>query len=156
MPLFKRNGRILLIVIMILILAIGALYKVVVVNRADFLKHKPIELKIKVANREKFGVNIINERDILKEYDTGTVVGEIRRVEAIPATRNVTSIDGEIRIAEIPDRFDLFIEIEGEAIFTDNSIVSGDRELRIGSNIVLKTKSYALDGIILELNSKEE
>lgn len=164
MPLFDEKGRIfgkfnildLFIIIMILILAAGGFYKISRVNPTDNIRPKPVELKIIVINREKIGVDMIKVGDILKEYDTGTVLGEIKEVEVHPASTEVITTEGEIKIAEIPDRYDLIITIDGEAIVTENSIISGKSELRIGSKLVLRTKTYALDSIILEVNQKEE
>lgn len=141
---------------MVLILSIGGFYKISRANPTDMIRPKPIELKIIVMNREKIGVDVIKEGDILKEYDTGTILGQIKKVEVYPASTEVVTTEGEIKAAEIPDRYDLIITIDGEAIVTDNSIISGKSELRIGNKLVLRTKTYALDSIILEVNVKEE
>ncbi|GFN34313.1 DUF4330 domain-containing protein [Tepidimicrobium xylanilyticum] len=164
MPLLDKKGRIfgkfnildLFIILMVLILSIGGFYKISRANPADMIRPKPIELKIIVMNREKIGVDVIKEGDILKEYDTGTILGQIKKVEVYPASTEVVTTEGEIKAAEIPDRYDLIITIDGEAIVTDNSIISGKSELRIGNKLVLRTKTYALDSIILEVNVKEE
>jgi len=68
----------------------------------------------------------------------------------------VVTTDGEIKIAEIPDRYDLLITIDAKAMITENAIMSGNKELRIGNKLVLRTKTYALDSIVLEVNPKEE
>lgn len=164
MPLINKNGKIfgkfnildLFIIVMIIVLGIGGFYKIRKTNPTDIIIPKPVELKISVIEREKFGIDMMEEGDILKEYDTGTVLGEIKKIEVNPATAEVTNADGEIKIAEIPDRYDLLITIDGKAIITENSIISGKSELRIGSKLVLRTKTYALDSIILEVNPKEE
>ena len=59
------------------------------------------------------------------------------------------------KIAEIPDRYDLIITIDGKPA-TENSIISGKSELRVGSKLVLRTQTYALSSTILEINLKEE
>ena len=154
----KFNILDLFIIVMIIVLGVGGFYKVRKVNLTDvdIIKPKPVELKIIVMEREKLGVDMIKEGDILKEYDTGIVLGEIKNIEVNPASTEVATIDGEIKIAEIPDRYDLLITVDAKAMITENSIMSGNKELRIGNKLVLRTKTYALDSIVLAVNKKEE
>ena len=164
MPLFNKKGRILarlnildlFIIAMILILSAGGFYRISRANPVNTLRPKPIELKIIVYNREKIIVDMVKEGDLLKDYDTGTVLGGIRTVEVKPATTEVVTTEGEIKLAEIPDRYDLIITIDGEAMVNENSIVCGNSELRIGGNLTLRTRTYALNSVILELNIKED
>ena len=164
MSLMDNKGRIfgrfnildLFIIAIIIVLGVGRFYKVKKVNPTNVIKPKPVELKIIVMEREKFGVDMIKKGDILKEYDTGIVLGEIKDIEVNPASTEVVTTDGEIKIAEIPDRYDLLITIDAKAMITENAIMSGNKELRIGNKLVLRTKTYALDSIVLEVNPKEE
>jgi hypothetical protein len=164
MSLMDNKGRIfgrfnildLFIIAIIIVLGVGGFYKVKKVNPTNVIKPKPVELKIIVMEREKFGVDMIKKGDILKEYDTGIVLGEIKDIEVNPASTEVVTTDGEIKIAEIPDRYDLLITIDAKAMITENAIMSGNKELRIGNKLVLRTKTYALDSIVLEVNPKEE
>jgi len=164
MSLMDNKGRVfgrfnildLFIIAIIIVLGVGGFYKVKKVNPTNVIKPKPVELKIIVMEREKFGVDMIKKGDILKEYDTGIVLGEIKDIEVNPASAEVVTTDGEIKIAEIPDRYDLLITIDAKAMITENAIMSGNKELRIGNKLVLRTKTYALDSIVLEVNPKEE
>ena len=164
MSLMDDKGRIfgkfnildLFIIAMIIVLGVGGFYKVKKVNPTNIIKPKPIDLKIIVMEREKFSADMIKEGDILKEYDTGIVLGEITDIEVNPAAAEVATIDGEIKMAEIPDRYDLIITVDAKAMITENAIMSGNKELRIGNKLVLRTKTYALDSIVLEVNPKEE
>ncbi len=154
--LFRFNILDLFIIAVILILCAGGIYRISRANPADTIKPKPIELKIIVYNREKVTVNEVKKGDILKEYDTGTVLGEIKKVEVKPATTEVITTEGEIKIAEIPDRYDLIITIDGEVMVNENSIVCGNSELRIGNDLSLRTKIYALNSTVLEMNIHDE
>lgn len=164
MSLMDNKGRIfgrfnildLFIIAIIIVLGVGGFYKVKKVNPTNVIKPKPVELKIIVMEREKFGVDMIKKGDILKEYDTGIVLGEIKDIEVNPASAEVVTTDGEIKVAEIPDRYDLLITIDAKAMITENAIMSGNKELRIGNKLVLRTKTYALDSIVLEVNPEEE
>ena len=88
------------IIAVILVLSAGGIYRVSRANLYDVIRPKPIELKVKVYNREKNTVDVIKKGDILKEFDTGTVLGEIKDVEVKPATTEVITTEGEIKIAE--------------------------------------------------------
>lgn len=164
MPMFNKKGRLfkrinildLLLIVIIIGLIIGGFTKLSKLNREGVIASKPIHLKIKVTNREAFLFDFIKDKDIVKEFDTGTVLGEIRRIEVIPARRNVVTSDGQIKHAQIPERFDLLIEIHGEAIVTHESIISGNSHLKIGGKLLLRTKTYALDSTILDLTIIEE
>lgn len=153
---WKFNILDLFIIFMVILLGIGGVYKIKKSNISDAISPKPIELKIMVKEREQFGIDLINRGDILKEYDTGIILGEIKEIEIKPAVYEVVTSDGEVKLAEVPDRYDLFISIDGEALITNNSIISGKSELRIGNKLVLKSKWYALDSIILEIDTKKD
>jgi hypothetical protein len=164
MPIFNEKGKVfarynildLLIIAVILVLSLGGIYRISRANPTYSIKPKPIELKIIVYNREKNIVNMVKDGDILKEYDTGTVLGEIKKVEVKPATTEVITTEGEIKIAEIPDRYDLIITIDGEVMVNENSIVCGNSELRIGNDLSLRTKIYALNSTVLEIKIHDE
>lgn len=153
---WKFNILDLFIILMVILLGVGGIYKMKKMNISDLASPKPIELKIRVKGREQIGIDFIKKGDILREYDTGIVLGKIKEIEVKPAVDEVVTIEGEVKLAEIPERFDLYIDIDGEALITDNSIISGKSELRIGNKLVLKEKWYALDSIILEIDMKKD
>lgn len=144
------------IILVIVVLVISGFYKVKYVNTSNSIEPKPVHIRIFVAEREDSSLDKIKVGDVLKEYDTGIILGTIRNIDVKPSTREVETIDGEIKLAEVPDLYDYYIDIDGEAIVTENSIMSGNKELRVGSKLVLRTKIYALNSIILEIEEKQE
>lgn len=143
------------IVLMVLVLGLAGFYKLKSNNTAEFIKPKPVDIRVIVREREETSLDKIKAGDILKEYDTGIVLGEIRSVDIEPAIVEVETTDGEIKLAEIPERYDYYINIDATAVVNENSIVSGNKELRIGNKLVLRTKTYALESYILEIGQRE-
>jgi len=143
------------IILMILVLGLAGFYKLKANNVATFIKPKPVDIRVIVRAREQTSLDEIKVGDILKEYDTGIVLGEIKSIDIKPAVIEVETVDGEIKLAEIPERYDFYIDIDASATINENSIVSGNKELRIGNKLVLRTKTYALESYILEINERE-
>lgn len=151
----KLNILDLGIILMILALGLAGFYKLKADNVATFIKPKPVDIKVIVRAREETSLNEIKVGDILKEYDTGIVLGEIKSIDIKPAKIEVKTADGQVKLAEIPERYDFYIDINGSATINENAIVSGNKELRIGNKLVLRTKTYALESYILEINERE-
>lgn len=143
------------IIIMILALGLASFYKFKTNNTAALIKTKPVDIRVIVREREEISLGKIKVGDILKEYDSGIILGEIKSIDIKPATVEVKTADGEIKLAEIPERYDYYINIAANATITENAIVSGNKELRIGSKLVLRTQTYALASYILEINERE-
>ncbi len=151
----KANILDLIIVFMIVVLGAAGFYKLKTVNPTSFIKPKPVDIRVIVREREEISLDKIKVGDILKEYDTGIVLGKIKNIDARPATIEVQTTSGEIKLAEIPERYDLYIDIAGNAVVNENAIISGNKELRIGNKLVLRTQLYALESYILEIDQKE-
>lgn len=143
------------IIIMILALGLASFYKFKTNNTATLIKTKPVDIRIIVREREEISLDKIKVGDILKEYDSGIILGEIKSIDIKPATVEVETADGEIKLAEIPERYDYYINIAANATINENAIVSGNKELRIGNKLVLRTQTYALASYILEINERE-
>ncbi|WIV13461.1 DUF4330 domain-containing protein [Proteiniborus sp. MB09-C3] len=151
----KVNILDLSIILMVLVLGLAGFYKLKTNNKATFIKPKPVDIKVIVRAREETSIDKIKVGDILKEYDTGIVLGEIKSIDIQPATLEVNTTDGQVKLAEIPERYDYYINIDANAIVNENAIVSGNKELRIGNKLVLRTKTYALESYILEIGQRE-
>lgn len=143
------------IVLMIIVLGLAGFYKLKSVNTTAFIKPQPVDIKVIVREREETSIDKIKVGDILKEYDTGIILGEIKSIDIKPAIIEVETVDGEVKLAEIPERYDYYINIDANAIVNENAIVSGNKELRIGNKLVLRTKTYALESYILEIGKRE-
>lgn len=150
----KINILDIIILTIIIALTFGGIYKIMYVNTNTSMESKSIKVKLLVKEREKISLDKIKVEDVLKEYDTGFVFGKISDVKVEPATKEIETINGEIKRAEIPEKYDLYITTEANAMITENAIVSGNKELRVGNTIVFRTKLYALKSIILEIHQE--
>lgn len=147
----KINILDFVIIIVILTLVIASANKILNINTDTSLDTKSIKVKLLVREREEFSLENIKVGDIIKEYDTGFIFGEISDIEVVPATKEVKTVNGEVNRAVIPERYDMFIIVDANAVVTENAIVSGNKELRIGNQLVFRTRLYALKSIILEI-----
>jgi len=139
------------IVLLILIFLAGGMYKLSNREVREQATKKSIQVRLLVREREALSLDKINVGDVIKEFDTGIVFGEIINIDVRPAIKEVKTADGEVKLAEVPDRYDLYIDVDASAIVSSNSIMSGNKELRVGSRLILKTKLYALNSNILEI-----
>ncbi|KNF09177.1 hypothetical protein CLPU_4c02230 [Gottschalkia purinilytica] len=163
MPIIDKKGKLfgkvnildLFIVLLIVVLGVGALYKVKGVKQNTSLGTKELNVRLYVKEREKFSLDKIKVGDVVKEYDTGIVFGKIKNIEVKPAIKEVKTGKGEIKKAEIPERYDLYIDIDANAVVNENSIVSGNKELRVGNRLLLKTKLYVLDSTVFVIKGQD-
>jgi len=57
--------------------------------------------------------------------------------------------DGEIKIAEVPDKYVLLLTVDANAIDTPNAVIIGGEHTRVGAQFRLKNKKTAFFGTVL-------
>ncbi|WP_373000267.1 DUF4330 domain-containing protein, partial [Lutispora sp.] len=119
-------------VILIALIGFGA-YKIFKVNPTVAVDTEKITMVYMFQEVRDVTYNAIEEGEIAKDYDKNSVYGKIVKKEAVPATRLVNTDDGRVVEAEVPERFDVKIYIEGNAVISNTGVYMGNQEIRIGS-----------------------
>ena len=93
-----------------------------------------------------------------KIYDSvyGSYYGEICDIKNEPAKIIVDdNINGIYVLSELEDKINLKVKIKCRADISENKICVGEREIRIGKPMFLKSKGYAIVGYIIDMDVDE-
>ncbi|QEK11450.1 DUF4330 domain-containing protein [Crassaminicella thermophila] len=159
MKLIDEKGRLfgkinlfdLLVVVVIFALIGGASYKFSVSNKNVAINESDLKVKLWVADIKDVTVNVINVGDIVKEYDSNLVFGEIIKKEVKPHYEEVKTSDGRVVNAPVEGKYDVYLTLKCRGIDSENAIAIASKEVRIGGKIVIKHKLYAVQSRAVEI-----
>ena len=109
---------------------------------------------VMISQKEKDFADAISIGDTVsisnKEKDTGTVVA----VESQPAeSLQFNSIDGDYKMQTSPDKYDVFVTIEGEASEDEKLVSVGTTPVKVGLEMPVRGKGYASMGFVVGLDT---
>lgn len=94
---------------------------------------------------------------IIASKDESTYLGKIADVYSKPATRNVDANDGTVYNAQIPDRYDVTIVVEGTGRKMDSGYyVDANTRLYYGKEVEIKTTTIQTTPMVTEITTSEE
>jgi hypothetical protein len=88
--------------------------------------------------------SVIKVGDIVRETKTNLVLGKVTNVEVKPAETLVNTADGRVVNYPNPVLRDVYITLVGTGTAGENAIVVGNSEVRIGTQLSVKTNIYAV------------
>ena len=137
-------------IMLILLIGFGA-FKVLRVNPTVAVNTEKVTMVYFIQEVRDVTLNAIEEGEIAKDYDKNTVYGKIVKKEAFPAKKMVETADGKVVEAEVPNRYDVKVYIEGDAVVSKTGIYMGSQELRIGYTAAIKGKKFGTRGFIYDV-----
>lgn len=111
---------------------------------------KTIELQVELAMQEEAFTKLpkVGDRAAIGVKEKMDVT--VTRVEVKPAVTSAEDIIGGARpLVEVPERYDVFITLEGEGVETDGAVKLNDVAARVGDEAVIKSKNWAGVGVFL-------
>ncbi len=135
---------------LIVLIGFGA-YKVLKVNPTVVVNTQKVTMVYFIQEVRDVTYNAIEVGETAKDYDKNTVYGKIVKKEALPATKMVSTADGKVMEAEIPDRFDVKIYIEGDAVVSKTGVYMGGQEVRVGYTASVKGRKFGTRGFIFDV-----
>jgi len=160
MNLIDNKGRVFGLINIIDLLVI--LLIVAIVGRFVLMQNKQptgavtknIEVVVHVKEVRDATCNVINEGDIVKETKTNAVLGKITNIKIVPSESVVETSDGRLVVAQNPVYKDMYITIQGTGTASENAIVLGSNEIRVGTSLQLKTNMYSVTSTVLNIDVK--
>lgn len=137
-------------IVLIVLIGFGA-YKVLKVNPTVAVNTEKVTMVYFIQEVRDVTYNAIEEGEIAKDYDKNTVYGKVVKKEALPAKKMINTADGRMVEAEIPDRFDVKIYIEGDAVVSKTGVYMGNQEVRVGYNVAIKGRKFGVRGFVYDL-----
>lgn len=139
------------IVILIVALVFGGIYKIKSINSIKISDLKDIEVTVGFEEEPKGLVDAIKNGDILEDSVRGIVIGEIVSKDIKNHSELVIDKDGKVSYKEIPDSYDGEIVLKGKAMVDENGVIVETRQLYIGTDIRLKSNIYVFSSKVVDI-----
>ncbi|MFA5524404.1 MAG: DUF4330 domain-containing protein [Tissierellales bacterium] len=159
MAIINKKGKILglinivdlFIVVAIIVIIVGGILKFGKLGKISEEGTQEIKLSILVEGVSEGLANAIGNDDLLRDSVRGTDFGRVQGKAITPHKEIVIGKDGKVEFLEIPDSYDLVIDIIARGAFTDNGVLLSNYSVFIGSEIRLKSSLYVFNSEIINI-----
>lgn len=111
----KLNGFDLLLVIVVVLMIIGLVFKVMILQSGSSEGEYAVTYTLSVSPVRSYTVDQLAVGDTLYYESEDTEMGVITDIEVVPATSTTVTEDGEILTVTYEDRYEVILTIEAEA-----------------------------------------
>jgi len=132
------------------LIALGA-YKLFFVNPTFEAQNGLIEYQVLIENVRRPTVDSFSPNQRVRELQTNIELGTIVAKDFTPHKEPVPTLDGRIVLAEVPERYDLLVTIQSPAAVGESNITIGNREIKVGDKLSIKTSAAASSGVIYQV-----
>lgn len=144
----KFNFVDVIIIGLIIALLAAGVYKLFIVNTTLATQNSNIEFKVLIEEVRLPTVESIKAGQPVRDVQTNIPLGNVVSKEVSPYKEAVPTLDGKVVLAEVPEKYDVIITINSPAVVTDNSIMIGNKEIKIGAPISVKSNVFSVTGIV--------
>ncbi|MCR4431782.1 MAG: DUF4330 domain-containing protein [Tepidanaerobacteraceae bacterium] len=150
MRLIDDNGRVLGIIniidllVILLILGVAGRYVAKSQIKPAGVQTRNIQITLLVKDVREATSSVIKVGDIVRETKTNLVLGKVTNVEVKPADTLVNTADGRVVNYPNPILKDVYVTLVGTGTAGENAVVVGNSEVRIGTQLSVKTNIYAV------------
>ena len=93
--------------------------------------------------------------DTIFNTKSNAVLGELVDKKVVPAVKEVETADGQLKLAEAPYRKDVYITVRGQGQVTENVIILGGYEMRVGAAAQVKGQKAAVISIVFSVKVED-
>ncbi|SDY54202.1 protein of unknown function [Proteiniborus ethanoligenes] len=151
----KINIFDLMVVILLVALIGGVGYKYFILGNKVMVNESDIDVTLWVEDVRQITVDVINVGDVIREYDSNQLFGEIIEKQVTQHYEPVETADGRIVNAAVEGKYDVYIKLKCKGIVTDNAISIGSKEVRMGGTIITKHQLYSVSTKVVEIDLKK-
>lgn len=154
-------GRINIIDLLIVALLVGGLSYVGVkrmqrgVPQAVAATEQQLSVTVRFQAVTQAMVNAVREGDRFYHTQTNDFLGEVVRIEARPAEIVAPMPDGRFYETTSEQRVDLYVTVRGRGRVAENGVLLGRSEVRIGSELPMKSQLAAGKPYIVDIDLSE-
>ena len=153
--LFGRLNLIDLLVVL-LVLGVGGRYAYThLVSREPLVtreKERTIEVTTLLSAVREASIQALPVGSRLYETKSGAYLGEVVRTEAKPADIVFIGNDGRTYETTSNSRKDFFVTIRGRGRVSENTVMLGGIELRVGTTLPIKSNIYSGVSVVYAIN----
>lgn len=149
----KINALDLGIVFIVLLLILGTYFKFFALNNTSVVQDMiPIKYEIEIKGSRHLLAEALKEGDLLYDKVSGNSIGKIVGIAERPATQQIQLLDASIKECELPNRFDITLTVEAEAVKRERAyLVNRSYNLIINANREFKTKYANAIGKVINI-----
>lgn len=140
----------LAVILLIAIVAIGGAYRLKSTSPDVISQNQMALVDVEIADVRQVTVDGFEIGDELYHYDKGQLFGKIVDKKVEKLQQAVPTSDGELVLADVPEKFKIILTIEGSAVNSKDKVTVGGEEIRIGGQYRLKNKKIAVFGTVLD------
>lgn len=154
----QKKGRFnfvdVIIIGLILALVAAGSYKLFFVNKGLAAQNGVIEFKVLVEKVRIPTVEGLKEGHTVRDVQSNIVLGTVAGYEVSPYKQAVPTLDGRVVLADVPEQYTVLVTVRSPAIVTDNNITIGNKEIKTGAPISIKTNVVSTTGIVYGVTVK--
>mgnify|MGYP003773995063 CR=1 FL=1 len=144
----------LLIMTILLALIAAGLYKFFFVNQVLQAQNGTIEFQVLLEKIRTPTIEGFKEGQKVRELQTNIELGTVVSTQPLPFREPVATHDGRIVLAEVPEKYDLIVTIQTPAVITETNITVGNKEIKTGDRISIKSNIAASTGVVYGVKVK--
>lgn len=134
----KINIIDLAVVVILLAVILGSLYKFGLFSQHTSDVQK-VEVTLLLREVSEVTVESLHEGDLLTESTENLPLGIITKKEVHKALKEVPTPDGQLVLAESPNKYDVTLTVEGNLQVVGDQVFIGRRDIKIGRMLNIKT-----------------
>lgn len=139
----KKRFNAVDLIIVISVIAIAAVGFFAVKHFTGKTSEETKTIVLETKKKKEGFCDVVKVGEVAFDGVQNTELGKIKYVNFKPAVEDTISVlDGSIKSAEIPNRYDVYITIE----------VPADSDVAVGKQMWIETGTYKCDGYIVEVN----
>ena len=112
-----------------------------------------MEYTVKVEEVSKYTIDAANVGDAIFDFETGSYIGIISKVDHNPYIEYLINKDNEATAIESLDKYDLFITIKADFVETERALMVEDMVVAVGRKVLVYNKYLFVEGKIYSRES---
>ncbi|MEW6032416.1 MAG: DUF4330 domain-containing protein [Bacillota bacterium] len=148
--LFGRFNVINVVLVLIVLAAAGAgVFKLLAVEEQGLVETRTVLITFEVTGVRQPSVDAVKVGEDVAGFESQLHLGQVVEKRAEPHREPVATADGRIVMAEVPDRFDLFIVVRAQAVAGPRAVTVAGRETKIGIQLPLSGRLFSFKATIV-------
>lgn len=147
--------NVLTVVVVVAALAAGA-YKLSAVKESRVAATGDIVLTFEIDDVGEPSVQAVKVGETAYGWDTGITLGPVLAKRTEPHREPVATAAGTIVMAEVPGRYDLYVDVKARAAVGPRAISISGREAKIGVVLPLSGRLFSFTAIIVDIRETGE
>ena len=113
--------------------------------------HQEILLETEISEVREPTVRAIEVGDVVRDNNSGQIIGEIIEKQVEPHRTPVETAAGEVIMAEVPERQTILLTLKAHGQVTETAVTVAGNEVRVGTSLMLQGQIYRVRSTVLHV-----